>query len=86
MNRRSVMLAYVLWFFFGILGVHRFYLGHVALGLFAGFLFGALAGIGLMAVRGRDRKSAIPFGPFLAAGALLALVAGDPLIDLYLGS
>lgn len=72
----------------GYLGLHLGYLGlgHVALGLFAGFLFGALAGIGLMAVRGRDRKSAIPFGPFLAAGALLALVAGDPLIDLYLGS
>lgn len=26
-NKKSVLLAYVLWFFFGMLGAHRFYLG-----------------------------------------------------------
>lgn len=26
-NKKSVGLAYVLWFFFGMLGAHRFYLG-----------------------------------------------------------
>ena len=28
---------------------------------------------------------AIPFGPFLALGGVVALLAGDQLIDLYLG-
>ena len=32
-----------------------------------------------------DGKTAIPFGPFLAAGAVVALFAGTPLIDAYLG-
>jgi TM2 domain-containing membrane protein YozV len=26
-NKKSVAVAYLLWFFFGMLGVHRFYLG-----------------------------------------------------------
>ena len=32
-----------------------------------------------------DAKTAIPFGPFLAAGAILALFFGGALIDAYLG-
>lgn len=70
----------------GYLGLHLGYfgLGHVAVGLFFGFLLGAASGVALVLIRGRDRKSTIPFGPFLAAGALIALVAGDPIIDLYL--
>ena len=31
------------------------------------------------------RKMAIPFGPFLALGGLVALFAGEPLVDAYLG-
>ena len=31
------------------------------------------------------RKMAIPFGPFLALGGLVALFAGGPLVDAYLG-
>lgn len=31
------------------------------------------------------RKMAIPFGPFLALGGVIAMLAGDQLIDLYLG-
>jgi leader peptidase (prepilin peptidase)/N-methyltransferase len=30
------------------------------------------------------RKRAIPFGPFLALGGVVGLLAGDQLIDLYL--
>jgi prepilin signal peptidase PulO-like enzyme (type II secretory pathway) len=29
------------------------------------------------------RKSALPFGPFLAIGGLVGLVAGPELVDLY---
>jgi len=32
----------------------------------------------------KARKMAIPFGPFLALGAVVALFAGHPLLDLYL--
>jgi leader peptidase (prepilin peptidase)/N-methyltransferase len=31
------------------------------------------------------RKMAIPFGPFLALGGSVALFAGGPLVDAYLG-
>jgi leader peptidase (prepilin peptidase)/N-methyltransferase len=39
-----------------------------------------------MVYLGKDRKFAIPFGPFLAAGALLSLFLGDALIRWYLGT
>ncbi|MFE5819533.1 prepilin peptidase [Streptomyces sp. NPDC056479] len=48
----------------------------VMLGTFAGFLFGALYGWGLVLVRRAGRKSAIPFGPFLLGGAYAGLLIG----------
>jgi leader peptidase (prepilin peptidase) / N-methyltransferase len=60
-------------------------LGAVPLGLFLGFLLGAVVGVGLMLGGRKGRKDRIPFGPFLAAGALLAVLFSDPLLDLYLG-
>jgi len=32
-NQKSTLLAYVLWFFLGQLGIHKFYLGQVAAGI-----------------------------------------------------
>jgi leader peptidase (prepilin peptidase)/N-methyltransferase len=32
------------------------------------------------------RKLAVPFGPFLALGGVVALLAGDQLIDAYLNA
>jgi leader peptidase (prepilin peptidase)/N-methyltransferase len=51
------------------------------LALFAGVLFGAL----IVARKGTlvARKTAVPFGPFLAFGSLVAIFAGEPLVDLY---
>ncbi|WP_432119088.1 prepilin peptidase [Streptomyces sp. bgisy032] len=48
----------------------------VMLGTFAGFLLGALYGAALVLTRRADRKTAIPFGPFLITGALLGLLVG----------
>ncbi|MER7759153.1 A24 family peptidase [Streptomyces sp. NPDC097619] len=46
------------------------------LGAFLGFLYGSLYGLAL-AVRGRaGRKTALPFGPFMAGGTLTALLLG----------
>jgi leader peptidase (prepilin peptidase)/N-methyltransferase len=61
------------------------YLGAaVAPALFIGFLSGAVVGVVVMAVTKAGAKTAIPFGPFLAAGAVVALFVGTPLIDAYL--
>jgi len=53
--------------------------------LFIGFLSGAVVGVILVGGRRGDAKTAIPFGPFLAAGAILALFFGGALLDAYLG-
>ncbi|QHY97876.1 Type IV leader peptidase family protein [Streptomyces sp. S4.7] len=45
-------------------------------GAFAGFLLGSLYGLGLILLRRANRKSAIPFGPFMIAGALLGVLLG----------
>lgn len=58
--------------------------GHVFLGLFLGFLLGAVIGLALIATGIRTRKDHVPFGPFLAAGTILAILAGQPLLDLWL--
>ena len=56
-------------------------LADVALGLWAGFLLGAVIGVVVMVVRKGGRKTAIPFGPFMAAGTLLQVLVGHPLAD-----
>jgi leader peptidase (prepilin peptidase) / N-methyltransferase len=58
--------------------------GHVVLGLFGGFMLGGGASLLLVATRIAGRKDHIPFGPFLAGGTLVAILAGQPLIDAYL--
>lgn len=66
-------------------GVMGLYLGSaVAPGLLAGFLTGAVYGIALIARHGSSaRKQAVPFGPFLALGGLVGLLAGDEIVDWY---
>jgi leader peptidase (prepilin peptidase)/N-methyltransferase len=62
------------------------YLGRgVAPALLVGFAAGAIYGLALMLRHGAAaRKAAIPFGPFLALGGVVGLLAGDLLIDAYL--
>jgi len=47
-------------------------------------LTGTVVGLALMWGRGRDSRTPIPFGPFLAFGAVCALFFGDALIAWYL--
>lgn len=47
-------------------------------------LVGAVVGIGLIALRGRDRSVPIPFGPYIAAAGWIALLWGQEIIDAYL--
>lgn len=50
-------------------------------------LAGSLVGLAMIARHGAAaRKQAIPFGPFLALGGVVALFAGEQLIDWYLGA
>jgi leader peptidase (prepilin peptidase)/N-methyltransferase len=37
-----------------------------------------------MVVKRAGRKTAIPFGPWMLAGALVAIFAADPIAELYL--
>lgn len=46
-------------------------------------LVGAIVGILLILLRGRDRNIPIPFGPYLAAAGWLALIWGDTLVAFY---
>jgi leader peptidase (prepilin peptidase) / N-methyltransferase len=74
-------------------------MGDVKLALLLGAMLGRLVGVGLMvgmlaalvpsvvllARHGSSaRKMGIPFAPFLAFGAIVALFAGEPMLDAYL--
>ncbi len=45
---------------------------------------GAILGIALILLRGRDRSQPIPFGPYLAAAGWLAMLYGNCLVDGYM--
>jgi leader peptidase (prepilin peptidase)/N-methyltransferase len=64
----------------GVIGLATGWLGfgHAFVGFFAGFVLGAVIGIVFIVVSGGGRKTRIPFGPFLAAGAVLSVVWGNP--------
>lgn len=70
----------------GMLGLFLGWHALVAIGV--SLAAGTVVGIAIVAARGvaRGRKTAVPFGPFLALGGLVALLAGAPLADLYLSA
>jgi leader peptidase (prepilin peptidase) / N-methyltransferase len=68
-------------------GVMGLFLGrNVGPAMLAGLLAGTVVGIAVIARKGakEGRKTAIPFGPFLAFGGLVGLFAGDAIVDWYL--
>ena len=72
----------------GVLGLATAWLGWGAwtVGLFVGFLLGGVVGIAVIALRRGDRKTALPFGPFMLSGSLVAVLAGPELAQAYLRS
>jgi leader peptidase (prepilin peptidase)/N-methyltransferase len=76
MGMGDVKLAAVLGLFLG---------RSVAPAMLAALLSGTLLGAAIMARKGTQegRKTAIPFGPFLALGALVGLFAGPEIVDWY---
>jgi leader peptidase (prepilin peptidase)/N-methyltransferase len=59
---------------------------NVAVGMAIGMLTALAAGIVVIARGGLGaRKTAIPFGPFLALGSVVAVFAGASILDAYLG-
>lgn len=52
--------------------------------IFVSSLVGSVIGLTIMAVQRKDRHLAIPFGPYLALGALLYIFIGPQLIQWYL--
>lgn len=58
----------------------------VLVALMAGIIAGGVFAASLLLLRRVGRKTAMPFGPFLAAGAMVALVWGDPIADWWLST
>jgi len=71
----------------GVLGLYLGWLGwgELAVGAFLGFLLGGVWGVALLVARRAGRKSAIPFGPFMLGGALLAVFVGGAVSQAYVG-
>jgi leader peptidase (prepilin peptidase)/N-methyltransferase len=68
----------------GVLGL---YLGRsVAPALFIALILGVVVGAAIIAIKGMSegRRAKVPFGPFMAAGALIALFCGDAIVNGYL--
>jgi leader peptidase (prepilin peptidase) / N-methyltransferase len=64
------------------------YLGRaVAPAIFVALISGVVIGAAIIARKGmtEGRRTAVPFGPFLALGGLVAYVVGDAIVDSYVG-
>jgi len=82
MGGGDVKLALVLGSFLGYEGG----VGVTLAGMFLSFLLGGVVGVTITVVKGGGRKSQVPFGPFLAAGTIIAVLGGESIVDAYLSS
>lgn len=57
---------------------------NVVVGIFISFLLGAIIGLILVVAKKRKIKSAVPFGPFLVIGSIIAIFYGAELVNWYL--
>ena len=58
--------------------------GLALVGLFFGFVVGAVVGVVMMIAGRAGRRTALPFGPFLAVGSMIALFVGQDFIDVVM--
>lgn len=72
----------------GLLGLFLGWLGWgvLVLGVALGFVLGAVAAVVLLASHRAGLRDHLAFGPWLIAGGLVAVVAGRPLVDAWLGT
>jgi leader peptidase (prepilin peptidase)/N-methyltransferase len=79
MGMGDVKLAFVMGLFLG---------RDVGVAMLVALVAGSVAGAVVMASKGvkAGRKTALPFGPFLALGGLVGLLAGEPVVDWYLNT
>ncbi|WP_233245489.1 prepilin peptidase [Salinibacterium hongtaonis] len=70
----------------GVLGLYLGWLGwgSLAVGAFSAFVLGGFYSIALLALGKANRKSGIPFGPWMLGGAWVGIFAGQPVWDAYL--
>ncbi len=70
----------------GVLGIYLGWAGWgaVAVGAFSAFLLAGVFSIILLATKRAGRKSGIPFGPWMFAGAWLGIVVGNAVFASYL--
>jgi len=80
MGMGDVKLALVIGVVLGSIGLR-----YVGVAAACAVLFGGVGGIVALAM-GRNRKAMIPFGPYMAAGAVVAAFWGERIVDWYLGS
>lgn len=72
-----------------LVGVLGLYLGAaLAPAFFVAFILGTVVGVAIIMRKGMavGRKTAVPFGPFLALGAVVGILAGNELVNAYLGT
>ena len=72
-----------------LVAVLGLYLGAAVIpAVFIAFVVGTAAGIVIIARKGmvQGRKTAVPFGPFLALGAVVGVLAGNELVSAYLST
>jgi leader peptidase (prepilin peptidase)/N-methyltransferase len=72
-----------------LVGVLGLYLGAAVVpAFFVAFVAGTVIGIAIIMRKGmsQGRKTAVPFGPFLALGAIVGVLAGNELVSAYLGT
>lgn len=70
----------------GLIGIQLGWLGwgSVVVGAFAAFVLGGVFGVALLIARRAGRRTAIPFGPWMLAGAWVGIIAGEPIARWYL--
>jgi leader peptidase (prepilin peptidase)/N-methyltransferase len=76
----DVRLALLIGFGLGWLGAAYAFLGFILASV-----LGAIVGVAMIAMGKAGRRTPIPFGTFLAAGAVLSALVGSPVVNWYLG-